>query len=172
MKEIEVKILEIDEEKVIKRLEELGAEKTFDGEISDLMFDFPGNTLRKNKCSCRLRSKNKKEFLLTFKNKLSKEAVKITEETEVVVENYENMKKILLSLGLSVFREHSNQRKTYVLDETKFEIDQKQGIPVFLEIESKDTTSLKKSIELLGYGIDDAKPWTWSDLKRHYGFEV
>ena len=59
MKEIEVKILEINVADVQKRLKELGAQKLFDGELEWVVFDFPDGRLGKEEILVRLRRTGK-----------------------------------------------------------------------------------------------------------------
>jgi len=53
MLEVEIKILDIDVEKLTQQLEEMWAKKTFEWVIHDVYYDFPkGSKLKMEKMSC------------------------------------------------------------------------------------------------------------------------
>ncbi len=168
MNEIEVKILDIDKNKVIKQLESLGAKKVFEGKIHVLFFDFPNKKLEKESSFLRLR--NKENFSeLTFKKSISEEKAKIVEETEIVCDNFENAKKILKNLGLVELKISADKyRISYSLDGVHFEIDNLENFPTYLEIEAPDLAQLQKAVEKLGFSMKDAKPWSGKEVKEHY----
>ena len=69
MKEIEIKILDINPEKIRKKLLELGAEKVFDGEVHVISFDLPDERLNKAGQHLRVRKVGKQvELCLKCKN--------------------------------------------------------------------------------------------------------
>jgi len=167
MKEIEVKILEIKKDKVIEKLEELGAEKVSDGEMSVLIYDFEDERLSRNSDLLRLRGYDG-DSVLAFKRKISKSSAKIMEEYEVKVDNYNVMKDILKNLGLKPIRDYSKHRTSYHLGEVHFDIDTIPGIPTFMEIEAPDEETVKEFVVKLGFSLEDIKPWTGKDLLKHY----
>jgi len=99
MKEIEVKILNINKQKVEESLQILGAKKVFDGEMFAYFYDFKDGSITKSHSVMRLR-KEGDIAMLTFKKVLGKQGVKIAEENSVEVSNLSEMKKILENLGL------------------------------------------------------------------------
>ena len=60
MKELEVKILEVNRKKVEEILASCGAKKIFDGDIQTLFFDFKDGTIIKAKDVLRLRKEQDK----------------------------------------------------------------------------------------------------------------
>lgn len=170
MKEIEVKILEIDKEKIIKKLESFGAKKIFDDDIISYFFDFPDNALEKKQMLFRLRSKGTSGEL-TLKKKISKEKAKINEETEVSVSDIVVMKKIIEALGMKTKYNHTKHRVSYLLGNVRFEIDTFKEIPTFLEIEADSIKTLHIWAVKLGFSKKDLKPWSERDLMQHYGKE-
>ncbi|RMF55698.1 hypothetical protein D6745_01290 [Candidatus Woesearchaeota archaeon] len=62
MNEVEVKILEIDAEKVRKKLEELGAKKVYEGKVDSIIHDFDDERLKSEGLMLRLRSFGKKDY--------------------------------------------------------------------------------------------------------------
>jgi adenylate cyclase class 2 len=169
MNEVEVKILEIDATSVEKKLKALGAKKVFDGQLTWTAFDFPDRRLSGGEVLLRLRKEGDKTFL-TLKRLLNRDAAKVSDETQITVDDYENMKKILLNLGLVEKKGYplSKKRVSYVLNDMHFEIDTFPEFPTYLEIESTDTASIKEYVKKLGYSEADAKPWGAREVFAHY----
>ena len=170
MKEIEVKILEIEVEDIKKRLEKIGAKVIFDGTLKNIYFDTEDNFLEKNSGVMRLRFDGEKA-ILTHKDKIKHGTVKVADETELIVEDFENMHKILDRIGFQDKFTYSKKRISYCLDKVHFEIDSIAGIPTFLEIESEDESLIAKYVELLGFKQSDAKNWGTKQLCKHYGVD-
>jgi adenylate cyclase, class 2 len=167
MKEIEVKILEVNKVEIVKKLESFGAKKIFDGKIIGSYFDFEDGRLKKQDKLLRLRKKGDITEL-TLKQKLICKKAKIAEEQEVIVSNHEMMKKILFSIGLKEIAVFSKHRISYGLDNVHFEFDSFPNIPEFLEIEAKTVSELEKHIKKLGFSMKDAKAWSGRDVINHY----
>ena len=163
MKEIEVKILEIDVDSVIKKLESLGAVKEgeFDIEASHYDFDKEGVSLRLRKIG------EKVEF--TSKKKIDSDRYKIRDEFQVEVDDFDKMDSLLKSIGLGDKIDLHKKRISYVLVDVRFEIDTYDGIPTFLEIEAPSEEELEETVEMLGFSMSDAKPWSWKKVLKHYG---
>ena len=108
MNEIEVKILDIDRDKIRRILTVHGATKAFDGTIVSHFFrDTKGQKIR-------LRRMGKKCFL-TAKVKLDHEEVSGNEEFEVEVSDFFTMSQILLLAGLEKYGESIKSRESYHL---------------------------------------------------------
>ncbi|MBN2141896.1 class IV adenylate cyclase [Candidatus Woesearchaeota archaeon] len=167
MEEVEVKFLDIDKKAVIAKLEALGAEKVFEGEIIPSFFDYPGDPLRAKDQILRLRKKGD-ETELAFKQKKNYPEAKVAEETELNVDDFEIMKKILLKLGMVEVVRHPKHRISYRLDGAQYEIDEYDGIPAYIEIETSSIETLKKAVEKIGFHMKDSKPWSGRQLLRHY----
>jgi adenylate cyclase class 2 len=168
MREIEVKILEIDWRRTARRLQRLGARKTFDGRMVAAYFDYPDARLKRSDCLLRLRKKGKASCEITYKRTLSKKRARVMAEYEVAVEDFEGMKKILESLGLREFARLAKRRISYRLDGVRFEIDLYPGLPPFLEIEAT-TAKIRRYAEKLGFSMAEAKPWSIRDVLKYYG---
>lgn len=167
MKELEVKILEINKKEVIKKLENLGAKKILDSNVNAIHFDFDDYSLSKQDKILRLRRKGDITEL-TFKRKISKKKAKIVEELEVKVDDFGSMKKVLERLGLKKIKQYTKHRISYNLNDVHFELDTYPGIPTFLEIEAPDIKKVKESVEKLGYSMKDAKSWNGWDVLKYY----
>ena len=164
MKEIEVKILEINKTQIERKLKSLGAKKVFDGDVYAIYFKNKNNTIR-------LRKKGNKSYL-TVKLKLRSKKAKVREEHEIEVSDFEITKKILELLGLKKYINQKKHRTSYKIKDTIFEIDKYSGkysrIPAFLEIEGKKVNEIYKYAKLLGFKEEQCKPWTGKDLIEYY----
>lgn len=167
MKEIEVKILEIDVGEVEKKLKEMGAEKIFDGEMVNIYFDFPEKRLEKEGKILRLRKKGDK-VILTFKKLITQKKAKVMNEYELEVRDFGLMRKIFKEIGLLPLYEFKKHRKTYELNQIHFEIDKYPDIPVFLEIEAPDLETVYKVIPELGFSKKDVNSYSIKEVLEHY----
>ncbi len=165
MKEIEVKVIAINKTDIISKILSLGAKKSFEGNIHSINYNLPANV----KISLlRLRKKGDKNYL-TAKTSLSKEQARIAEETEVEIQNFETMHTILTSLGYTIRKESHKKRTSYTLNETHFEIDEFEGIPAYMEIESSSVKKIEQFIRELGINPAHVKNWNETELLQHYG---
>jgi predicted adenylyl cyclase CyaB len=171
MKETEVKILNIDQKKIIEIISRFGAKVIFDGEIKTAFFDFADARISKAKNVLRLRQTGQRA-LLTFKKILSKQYAKEAEEYEVEVSDPQTMKKIFESLGLSETGNIQKHRTSYRLDNMQFDIDTHENelsyVPPYLEIEAENIDLIYKYAELLGYSAKDCLPWSTEDVINYY----
>ncbi|MDD2487801.1 MAG: class IV adenylate cyclase [Candidatus Gracilibacteria bacterium] len=165
MKEVEIKILEIDKEQVIAKLEELGAIKMFEGTVCN---DFFGNDSGKK---IRLR-KMGEDNILTYKEWIDEPGVKSQNEYEIKFDDYENIIHILQGIGFSLYGKSSKTRISYSLGNMHFDIDKLDGIPWFVEVESDNSSDVQKGVELLGFDFDNACLLTERGLKERYGIKI
>jgi adenylate cyclase class 2 len=172
MKEVEVKIIEIDRGEVETRLRALGATKTLDEDEETLFFDFPDNSISKSKNLLRLRRIGKKA-VLTFKKFVESDSAKVRVETEVSVSEFESARSILQSLGLIPTLHMEKHRTSYSLASgVEVDIDKYTGmyscIPTLLEIEGPDAATIQAQAKLLGFQAQQCKSWTTFDLIDYY----
>jgi predicted adenylyl cyclase CyaB len=171
MDEIEVKILEIDKETTIQKLQNLGAQKRFEGELHAVYLDFPDKRLKKKKSLLRLR-KEGDQTMLTFKKKQDSSFAKSSAETEVTTTDFDKTLSILKNLGLEEIGEMKKKRVSYSLGNTHFEFDKPEhknvNIPWFMEIEAQSEEELKKYLHILDIAESKALPWTGKQVLEHY----
>jgi len=171
MKEIEVKILDIDRKQAEKMVVSLGAKKVFDDVIITILFDFSDASIKEAKNLLRLRRFGTKSFL-TFKKFVEHAQMKVRQEFEVEVSDFDTMQVILSSLGLRPEQQIKKQRVSYQLDEIRFEfdkhLDEYAFIPEFLEIEAKNEETVYKYATLLGYTKAQCKPWGFFEVAEYY----
>jgi len=172
MKEVEVKIIDINPVLVEAKLKSLGASKVFDGTEESVFFDFPGNPLGNAKHLLRLRKEGERT-LLTFKKYVNDDAAKVRDECQVTVSEFEPMRRILELLGLIPYQQMVKHRTSYVLKSgVRVDLDKYSGelshIPDLMEIEAEDVATVQSHIKLLGFEPQDAKSWTTFELIGHY----
>lgn len=188
--ENEVKVLEIDIEQVQSALENLGAEKDFDGTIEDEIYekeeDYPGkpDILRLR----RMISEDYESLHLIKKYKRPEEDIEELEgaksmnEEDERIENKDREEKRseLESKGWHVEHENTKTRIKYVYEtpevdgKIEYVIDNYQGdnshVPPLLEAEVIDGTyeDLTLALEKIGFSIDEAVDWGTDRLLEHY----
>lgn len=171
MREIEVKILEVDTAAVTAKLLRLGARQTFDDEIHALYFDTPDHMLRLQKTTLRLRKEGPRA-VLAVKRDIEEEGAKVREEQEVEVSDFAAMRSMLLALGLGVWLEMKKHRRSLELAGLHFEFDRYEDayayIPEFLEIEGPSLGAIREYASLLGFSPADCRPWDAVEIARHY----
>jgi len=172
LREVEVKIIDIDREKVVASLSTLGATQTFDGDQVTVFFDYPGNPIATAKNLLRLRKTGDKTQL-TFKKFIENESLKIRDEYEVSVSDFESMRLILESLGLSPTKRMEKHRTSYTLNSgVEVDIDkyseEYSHIPELLEIEGETVETVQLHAKLLGFRPEECRSWTTFDLIDYY----
>lgn len=171
MREIEVKILEINRKEVEDKLIAMGAKKTFDGEVDSMMFDFEDDSLKNNKDDFRIRKLGSKN-IITFKEFVESKDTKIREETEVEVSDFDETVRIFEALGLKCMQRFTKHRTSYSYDNVLFEFDNLEGeyghIPEFLEIEASDEETVFKYAKKLGFEKEDCVSWGGKKMIGYY----
>ena len=172
--EIEGKILEIDKEEVIRKLEEMGAEKHYEEIISVRIVDFKDGSLNKEGKTLRARKiGDKTEF--TFKGPRKKDSkLKIREEIETYSDDFDSLLKILERIGITPTISYDKKRISYKLGDVSFEIDEfiDLPIPVFIEIEAPSEEKVIEMIEKLGFKKEDMKSYGLNGLLNHYNIDI
>ena len=168
MKEIEVKIVGIDRERVEASLSSLGASKIFDGYVETVFFDLPDKSLTAGKNLLRLR-KIGDETTLTLKKFIQDDVAKVSDEYEVNVSKIETMRLILESLGLLPILRMEKHRISYALRSgVRVDLDKYTGefshIPDLIEIEGGDVETIRAHVKLLGFKPEDCNSWSTFDL--------
>ncbi len=142
--EFEARVLDINKELVIKKLEELGAKKIAEFDYKRRVYNFNPPTDHK---WIRLRTDGNKTTL-TIK-KIENLSIDGTKEMEIEVSNFEETNRILEELGYRAHTYQENKRIRYVLNDVELDIDSWPYIPTYLEIEGKSEEAVKSMINLL-----------------------
>lgn len=188
MLEKEIKILDINVEEVEKKLLELWAEKTFEGFIHDVYYDFPDDKddwslkMEDNKRLFRVRKKwDVHQYTIKRKrnkaNEGGEEWVKIADEWEREISDVESFKKVLEKYGMKETREKKKYRTSYSIWKFEFDIDDyylwddRHTIPPLLEIEAETSEELKEWVVKLWLQDKQIEKWWSRKLFAHYGIE-
>lgn len=169
--EIEVKILNINKQDIISRLEKIGAQKILETRQKIWSYDYPDRKLNTLQRSCRIKTEANKTYMC-YKHRTSKQTYKVAEEYEIEVSNLEHTCKIIEGLGLICVNEREKDRISYTWDKIRFDIDQWPRIPTYIEIESTTRELVNKGIQIIGYQITHATPMTWVDVFKYYGIDA
>ena len=139
MKEVEIKVLDINKDEIVGKLEVLGAVKKWSGLVVEKQFDFPDRSLNKVGKTFRLRTAyDVTELTLKLKREDSMFAVREEIEVSLDKQEFDETERIIVNLGLENVRHREKFRTSYFLDDTKFEIDEYPGFPGYMEIEGSE----------------------------------
>lgn len=167
MQEIEVKILEINTEKIITHLQSF-AKKTND---RIMWMQFYRHPVR-NDLGIRLRSDSK--TILTVKGPVSNGFAKVRQEEEVRVANYTSTNSILHNLEILPDGTPKEKRRiSFIYEDSSFEIDifPDNIVPPILEIEAPDENRILQMLELLEIPKEKACNYDANSLFKHYGLD-
>lgn len=141
--EIEVKFHVSDMARMRVRLADMGAVREINARETNIRFEDLQNGLYRQKALLRLRKADK--TTLTFKSKPPggsgggsdpNRQFKILNELEVVVDNFDVMRRILEALGFHAEQVYEKNRETWALGQTRFCLDQ-MPYGAFMEIEGE-----------------------------------
>lgn len=173
-KEIEVKVLNINKQEMINKLESLGAELVKHENQANHIFDTK-DMLGNNKLSyLRLREthncKNDDvQYTFTLKSNISTGDVRVNEEIETKVEDKDALIKILSKLNIKEKHIGKKERISYIKDDILFEIDtwDEETYPhPYMELEVKDKKDLKKAIDMLNIKEEDVTSKSLYELRK------
>lgn len=165
--EYEVRLLEINEEEVLKKLEELGA--TFEGDFLQRRYVYDFHPKVDGKW-VRLRT-NGKKTTLTIKNLVSS-LIDGTQELEVEVDNFDRCHLILKELGYEARAYQENRRRKYLLNGVEIDIDFWPMIPTYMEIEGPSVDAVYNTLSALGYEKEDAISKDVQSIYSDYGYDL
>lgn len=165
--EYEVRVLEIDREELVKKLEELGAKTEWDRVQKRYVYDFIPKIDGK---WIRLRT-NGDKTTLTIKNVVSSK-IDGTQELEIEVNNFERCHLILKELGYEAKGYQENRRAHYSLFGVDIDIDTWPKIPTYLEIEGASEEAVYHVLEVLGFDKGDVTTMDVQKIYEHYGYNL
>ena len=166
--EVEERVLEVNPEEVIAKLEALGAKKVGDWFQKRYIYDFMPK--RENEW-IRLRS-NGKETTLTYKNQET-QSTNGTRELEVVVSGFEETNELLRIMGYIPRAYQENKRIRYYLEHMEIDIDTWPLIPTYVEIEGGSQEDINRAKELLGITTEKTTTANTQQLYlEEYGIDI
>ncbi|MCA9383952.1 CYTH domain-containing protein [Candidatus Dojkabacteria bacterium] len=151
-KEIEAKFINIDKPQIINKLEELGATKVFDERLlRRCVYNLP---IEKFGAWARIRDEVDK-VTMTYKRVLD-QSLDGVEEIELVIDDFDNGRSFLKSIGLLEKAYQETKRIRYTLGSIEFDIDTWPALNPWIEIEAATSEDVQKYAELLGFNWEDA----------------
>lgn len=166
--EIEERVLEINSEEIIKKLEDLNATKVGEWNQKRYVYDF--NPIRENEW-IRLRT-NGENTTLTYKN-IEKNSIDGTKELEVEVSDFDETNQLLKVLGYNSKGYQENKRIRYILNDVEVDIDFWPLIPPYLEIEASSIEDIRKIEDLLEIDKNKITTLNCQDIyKDIYGINI
>lgn len=174
MSEIEVKVLDIDIDRLKEQLLDLGAKLVKKEHQINNMFDYEDERLLKSKGFVRVREikdelNGEEKCILGFKKMISQIKYKemLEEETEVADAN--SIQEILINIGLKKVRSDKKYRESYQISDVLYEIDiwDKDVYPYpYLEVEAPNQQSLEKGLENIGLTLNDVTAKSLHELAK------
>ncbi len=147
--EYEVRVLEINKDEIISKLNELNATLVEDSFQRRYVYDF--NPVNPNKW-IRLRT-NGTTTTLTIKD-VTEKTIDGTKELEIIVDDFDKTNEILNELGYIPKGLQENKRIKYNINGVEIDIDTWPKIPTYLEIEGKDEDEVYNTLDILGISKD------------------
>lgn len=152
----ELKILNIEKERFVEKLGQIGAVKEHDEVLQRAyIMDYPDNRLWKQKAWLRLRDVGGSKVECTLKQRLDNTSIRNAQEIEVEVDDLEKAKELFEFLGLRVVHYREKKRLTYRLGLVIFDIDTWPNCRPYIEIESDAETPVWDAVEKLGLKRSD-----------------
>lgn len=165
--EIEARLLEVDVEGFIRKLEDNKAKFVGDWLQIRNCYDF---TPVKENSWVRLRT-NGIESTLTIKE-VNNSKIDGTKELEIVVSDFDLTDEILNKLGYVARSRQENRRIRYILDEVEIDIDFWPRIPAYVEFEGPSEEKIKKVCKKLGIEYSSLTSIDVEKIYNHYGFQL
>ena len=163
--EIEVRLLDIDKEDLISKLEKNNAK--FIGNWHQIRYVYDFNPKQDNKW-IRLRT-NGITTTLTIKEVKDKSALG-TKELEIEVSSIEDADKILEQLGYRKRSVQENKRIRYILNDVEIDIDTWPYLDTYVEFEGNSEEQIKEVLEILGLDYNKCVTDNAQDIYMSLGF--
>lgn len=158
MRELEVKILNMDLNDLESKIQALGATLISKEVQVNTLIDSKDNFIQDKLDSyMRIRETkslltNKVNFTLTMKKNIERDGIRENIEINTDIADKDSMLEILKALGYEVFKEGYKERTSYILGNVRFDLDKwdKETYPYpYMEIEVNHEDELEDMIKLL-----------------------
>lgn len=158
--EIETKVLDIEKDKIISKLQNLKAkENGSKTKLCVTWFRKIGVKEGEDDWFLRIRSYNDDRHEVTWKAKSEIIGqVRKHKEINFLIEEPEKLSDLFEEIGLEKYAHQEKFRTSFILDDWQFDIDEYPKMPAFIEIEGKSEDHIKEAMEMLE--IKNNKTWT------------
>ncbi|HKB88860.1 MAG TPA: class IV adenylate cyclase [Patescibacteria group bacterium] len=151
--EFEIKFLNIDEEKLHKKLQALGGRLI---KVKKLMrrqtFDLPEKILSGQKKWIRVRDEGDR-VTMTFKNVIDKDKIDGTKEIEIIVDDFDKTVELASAVNLVKASYQENYREEWKFKNCSITVDTWPGLSPFVEIEGENEEIVKSVASKLNFNI-------------------
>lgn len=174
--EIEVRILDIDVNEIVEKLNSLGGILVKRENQINKLFDFKNKNLLNENGYARIRIvedliSNKNLFYMTVKKRIENGNYKIMDEKEIEISDGKIGEEIFKSLGLEMNYEIKRYRESYKIFDVLVEIDinDKNFYPnPYVEIEGDSEEKIEKVVNLFGYTMEDTTSKSIFEILKDY----
>lgn len=149
MQEREIKFLEVDVEKLEKKLQEIGAEKKYDDVFEEWIFIKPEWKAIRGRVRVR---KGNGKVELAYKETIQ-ETGQGNIEIEFGITDAKKAKAFIEKMGLENVRHQQKRRIHYIFKGVEIDIDFWPMIPAYVEIEGKSLEQLEAVATQLGFDL-------------------
>ncbi len=156
MQEVELKFLDINKEEIEQKLHAIGAKKvraaqtrsTYLGREKNYSYTEGDPVLRIREYDALVS--------VTHKSRSKIGTVRVAEETEIQVHStYEETITLFIALGYHIIKEFYKYRTHYEKQDVSYEIDEQEGIPTLLEIETRSEEEMRTACAELGLRMEE-----------------
>ena len=154
--ELEVKILEINKESIIRTLETYGAVKIFEGDLYSRHYANSNGKIRIRKAGDMVYITKKTAFVY--------HDIKHALELETYIGDFDTFCHMLDLLGFKMVKEIHKHRVSYILEDIHYDIDMWWDIPTFIEVEGQSEETVVRWVKLLWYTMKDSVAYGSDEL--------
>ena len=165
--EYEVRLLDINQEEFVKKLERLDAK--YINQYNQVRFIYDFNPKIENKW-IRLRTDGFKTTLTIKEYKDT--SIGGTKEIEIEVSDMKKTDEILEELGYKKRSVQENKRIRYMLGDVEIDIDTWPQLNTYVEFEGKTKEEVLEALEKLNIGIEETTTMDAQDLYLSKGFTL
>lgn len=165
--EYEARVLEIDPEQIKQKIVSLGGRAVRESLMRRYVYSINKQDLNR---FIRLRDTGF-EVTLTYKE-IKHDGIHGTEETELVVDDFDTTDEFLSRLGHLEKWYQENYRSSFQLEGARLEIDRWPMIPPYLEIEADSYDEVIRIASLLGFQEDELIGENTLKIYAHYGINL
>ncbi len=173
MKEIELKILNINVPAIRRKLKRLGLKQAMKPTLfHELLFTSASSKGKEGRFSLfRLRKEGKKSFLAIKVRGKKNVRFDVKRETEVLVSDFISTRRIIETVGFKVTRERQKIREEYVGRGIKIEIDKYPKLEPYVEIEGRNTKMVLNFLSAFGYSLKNTTSKTATEILKEAGID-
>lgn len=141
-KEIEARFLEVDKEKLLKKLAAIGAKDKGEVLLTEIIFNNKDKTWHDEGRFVRVRSKGN-SAKMTYKH-FKSQTIDGAYEIEFDVPSADMAQQFLESIGLIASRFQEKKRHTFVKDDVTIDIDTWPQVPTYVELEGPAEATIRE----------------------------